>query len=609
MMGLKLNSNGCEVERTLKKLIHRMPENYIDEVEKYGQTVTMIAAKECFSFITEVMEQITADHINLVDKSGWTLLHHMLSNKGTDLRQMAQQKENICTLLSRISVEEKMVQTSKGLTLLMTAAIRVWDGETISAILEDTPPEYKNIQTKESLETAAMMYVEAKGKRKFPLDVFNLLISGVEETQMSLKNKNGCNLGYYACSFFVPLFPSFGHSNFYTRKNSYSDTNHIEINRSHANFLCELFERMSVEDRMVEFEETLLVMLLRRLPVKITPEFAKALKLLMKDTPEEWRMKGTDKTTPLMLACKHDCLLDDEIFDLLTKDMPHSYLEHLIATPITLRYFHRTEESIKYSTALRNLIKSSCQDKATIIIKLVSLLSNDHIYKIFEFGTYLMDFLVNYDDFAGIEDFVKACPIEKMNEWLLGTNELGDNILHIIGQLKSENHYGILNELFCVIPSDAFRSKNKQNKTPVMEFLRSRCVGGFQSRMFLQLNDGQKIVSDDDDLVNQRSQRIISKCMPLLVEQQMCYSLWIMNQVIYSDVIKHDDETTYASNINLTDEDMLDILPWTSVLFKYGPMIDYILLTADDEEDEEPDSDSSDFEGYLLNEEEVNEGF
>eukprot|EP01029_Cantina_marsupialis_P007002 TRINITY_DN1771_c0_g1_i1.p1 TRINITY_DN1771_c0_g1~~TRINITY_DN1771_c0_g1_i1.p1 ORF type:complete len:948 (-),score=160.91 TRINITY_DN1771_c0_g1_i1:78-2921(-) len=595
MIGLKVNQ-GWQVGRALKKLINRMPENYIDEVEKNGQTVTMIASKECFSFVTEVMEQITADHINLVDESGWTLLHHILSNKRSYPTHIRQQKENICTLLSRISVEEKMVQSLNGLTLLMSAARQGWDGQIMTAILKDTPPEYKNIQTKNSLKTAAMMFIEAKRKEKFPLDIFNLLVSGVEATQVSLKDKDGCNLGYHACSFCVALLPASSDTQYYGY-NYYLDTNHIEISRSHANFLCELFELMPVEERMLELNETLLVMLLARLPVNMTPEFEKALKLLMKDTSVEWRMKGSSKTTPLMLACKHDCLLDDEIFDLLTKDMPQSYFEQLIS--VSKRGDYGVIKNV-HSTALRTLIKSSCKDKTKIIIKLVSLLSIDHIYKVFEFGTYLMDFALNFNNFAGIQEFVKACPVDKMNGWLLATNEVGENILHVIAKLKCKKGCTTLNELLSLIPPVAMRTQNKKKRTPVKEFLRlPRRANGLSSKMFLQLNDGQRIVSADDNacFMEQRTRLFMKKCLPILVKQQMCYSLWIMDQVIYSDVIKRNNETTDASTINLTDEDMLDILPWTNVLFKYGHIVDDILLEDDDEKD---DSENSDFDSVLV---------
>eukprot|EP01029_Cantina_marsupialis_P007006 TRINITY_DN1771_c0_g1_i5.p1 TRINITY_DN1771_c0_g1~~TRINITY_DN1771_c0_g1_i5.p1 ORF type:complete len:947 (-),score=161.30 TRINITY_DN1771_c0_g1_i5:78-2918(-) len=596
MVGLKVNKEGYHVDRALKKLLNKMPENYIDEADVHGKTITMIAAKECFSFITEVMEQITADHINLVDKNGSTLLHHMLSNKATDSPHISQQQANFCKLLSRIALDEKMVQNSDGETLLIAAAAKGWDKEVMEAILEDTPPEYKNIQTKNSLKTAAMMFIEAKRKEKFPLDIFNLLVSGVEATQVSLKDKDGCNLGYHACSFCVALLPASSDTQYYGY-NYYLDTNHIEISRSHANFLCELFELMPVEERMLELNETLLVMLLARLPVNMTPEFEKALKLLMKDTSVEWRMKGSSKTTPLMLACKHDCLLDDEIFDLLTKDMPQSYFEQLIS--VSKRGDYGVIKNV-HSTALRTLIKSSCKDKTKIIIKLVSLLSIDHIYKVFEFGTYLMDFALNFNNFAGIQEFVKACPVDKMNGWLLATNEVGENILHVIAKLKCKKGCTTLNELLSLIPPVAMRTQNKKKRTPVKEFLRlPRRANGLSSKMFLQLNDGQRIVSADDNacFMEQRTRLFMKKCLPILVKQQMCYSLWIMDQVIYSDVIKRNNETTDASTINLTDEDMLDILPWTNVLFKYGHIVDDILLEDDDEKD---DSENSDFDSVLV---------
>eukprot|EP01029_Cantina_marsupialis_P007004 TRINITY_DN1771_c0_g1_i3.p1 TRINITY_DN1771_c0_g1~~TRINITY_DN1771_c0_g1_i3.p1 ORF type:complete len:360 (-),score=41.41 TRINITY_DN1771_c0_g1_i3:32-1111(-) len=313
------------------------------------------------------------------------------------------------------------------------------------------------------------------------------------------------------------------------------------------------------------------------------------------------------QTTPLMLACQHDCLLDDEIFDLLTNDMPQSYFERLIVRSMSYQLsLSSIEETHIYDSALRTVIKSSSEEKAKIIIKLVSILSIDHIYKVFEFGTYLMDFVLNYDDFAGVQEFVKACPVDTINEWLLATDQCGDNILHVIAKLKSKNSYTILNELLTVIPSCALRIKNKKGRTPIMEFLMTgvRGTGCLPTKMFVQLNDGQKIAwMTEAYSANQRSEKFIQKSLPILVKQQMCYSLWIMDQIIYSDVIKHDDETTYASNINLTDEDMLDILPWTSVLFKYGPIVDDILTEDDDQKEEEPPSHIFDFnDDWLLDE-------
>eukprot|EP01029_Cantina_marsupialis_P008726 TRINITY_DN2053_c0_g1_i1.p1 TRINITY_DN2053_c0_g1~~TRINITY_DN2053_c0_g1_i1.p1 ORF type:complete len:282 (+),score=42.77 TRINITY_DN2053_c0_g1_i1:664-1509(+) len=270
-----------------------------------------------------------------------------------------------------------------GFTLLMRAINCGWDEDVIRAIVASTPPEYKNIQTENSKRTAVMYYLRGCKMGGVSFSLFKLLLEGVEETNMTLKDTYGNTVTFYALNYFQVIAPD-------TRLRLYDAATYTirgpDTTGERMLVLSYLFERMTPEQRMSDVQEkvdrtrsifgsstakrttTYLMMLLGRVPVNID-KFANVFNLLLKDTTPEYRMKGNGNTTPAILACTFDCLMNEEIFDWLIKDMPQEYLENEPARN-DLRGIFNAEGGL-----LETLLKSSlCNaNKEAVIQKLIPL--------------------------------------------------------------------------------------------------------------------------------------------------------------------------------------------------------------------------------------------
>eukprot|EP01029_Cantina_marsupialis_P008731 TRINITY_DN2053_c0_g2_i2.p1 TRINITY_DN2053_c0_g2~~TRINITY_DN2053_c0_g2_i2.p1 ORF type:complete len:833 (+),score=128.42 TRINITY_DN2053_c0_g2_i2:264-2501(+) len=558
----------------MKRLFRTMPENYIDRKDQNGETATMLATKHSLPTLKELMSKITAQHINLIDKKGRNLLFHILSRTRKNQPTPDLDKEIGLELLDMTSVEERMIQDMDGMTLLMVAVMHGWDEDVIRAILDDTPPEYKNIQSKKSQQTAVMYYLKSYKKEQLSFSLFKLLMEDVEETSMALKDKDDNTVTFYALDYCQPINHGECQEDelrLYDFATYYACNKPAKCNEERMLVLSYLFERMTPEQRMIDVKEkveiqkenhyfrpvtrttTYLMMLLARVPTNML-RFPNVFNLLLKDTTAEWRMKGNGKVTPAILASKCDCLMNKEIFDLLIKDMPQKYLEK----ECTLEYGKRGYKDTTTEGMLQTLIKSLKTNarKLNVVQKVLRLLSADHIYGMnYEFGTYLMSIVCNFPN-CGLATFVKNCPSKIREQWLTTQNKYGENVMHVFAKSETAYSYDVLVKVLQIFPKSMLYAEDKAKETPLSCFLNCHMYDPRKSagllRAFLLLDIDNNFVQNGARYSKYRNESI-----SMLIKLQMCFSLWFLDETIYGDVNGN------TNTITLSDEDVLDILPWS----------------------------------------------
>eukprot|EP01029_Cantina_marsupialis_P008730 TRINITY_DN2053_c0_g2_i1.p1 TRINITY_DN2053_c0_g2~~TRINITY_DN2053_c0_g2_i1.p1 ORF type:complete len:855 (+),score=127.48 TRINITY_DN2053_c0_g2_i1:264-2567(+) len=574
----------------MKRLFRTMPENYIDRKDQNGETATMLATKHSLPTLKELMSKITAQHINLIDKKGRNLLFHILSRTRKNQPTPDLDKEIGLELLDMTSVEERMIQDMDGMTLLMVAVMHGWDEDVIRAILDDTPPEYKNIQSKKSQQTAVMYYLKSYKKEQLSFSLFKLLMEDVEETSMALKDKDDNTVTFYALDYCQPINHGECQEDelrLYDFATYYACNKPAKCNEERMLVLSYLFERMTPEQRMIDVKEkveiqkenhyfrpvtrttTYLMMLLARVPTNML-RFPNVFNLLLKDTTAEWRMKGNGKVTPAILASNFDCLMNKAIFDSLIKDMPQEYLEK----EFTFTYFRK---GWKYTTTegmLQTLLMSSKSN--VVAYKLIPLLSWDHLYGMnYEFGTYLMSFVRNFPSYSGLMTFVKNCPAEMREQWLTAQNESGENVMHVFAKSMTAYVSDVLLNVLQMIPKSTLYAKDKAKRTPLACFLHCHM---YESRKSAELLKAFFLLYIEDISVQNgaRYSKYRSESIAVLVKLQMCFSLWLLDETIYGDVNGN------TNTITLSDEDVLDILPWSGTTSPSitNEMIQYINLVV-----------------------------
>eukprot|EP01029_Cantina_marsupialis_P008732 TRINITY_DN2053_c0_g2_i3.p1 TRINITY_DN2053_c0_g2~~TRINITY_DN2053_c0_g2_i3.p1 ORF type:complete len:585 (+),score=67.60 TRINITY_DN2053_c0_g2_i3:748-2502(+) len=558
----------------LKQLLETMPEKYIDTTNSCGHTATMWAAsKHCLPILKELMPKITAEHINLVDKNGRNLLFHMLNNPIYFRGECTVDKEIVLELLSKISVKERMIQDENGMTLLMVAAKQKWDEDVIEAILADTPVQYKNIQSKSLQQTAVMYYLNSCKRGQVCFSLFKMLMEGVDKTNMVLKDKNGNTVTFHALDYCQGMDSAecrarqlYGCGTYAP----YSPQTEPETPEERRLVLCYLFERMTVEQRMSDVKEearvtrafqscstitrttTYLMMLLGRVPVKVA-KFSNVFGLLLKDTTPEWRMKGNGETTPAILACTFDCLMNEEIFDWLVKDMPQEYLEK-----------EMTQGFKDFGGPLLQTLLKSCKydaSKEAVIRKVIPFLSSNHLYGTdYKFGSYLISFVRYLPGYGLLVDFVKDCPTKMHELWLTATDYFfpHGNVLHAWAGLEIVSAGDVLMEVLQTVPKSTFYAKNGTNNTPLDTFLSYRHSNdrGMPNADSLKVFSRLHVEEYTGEFVKKYSE-YLKALISVLVKFQTCFSLWLLDKTIYGDVNGN------TNTITLSDEDVLDILPWS----------------------------------------------